>query len=391
MLLHTRTKRSIAVAAVAAGSLSLGVLASTTALASSDHAQGAGSAERARHNRAFGVNEVDLVSSIPGRAAATDPDLKNPWGVALSDTSPLWTSNAGTDTSTLYTSAPGSSTAAKVPTVRVTLPKPPFIPTGQVFNGGTGFVIHSADGATQAPARFIFAGISGQIAAWAPPVTPAVGEAQSVAAIPGASFSGLAIATARTGDQIYAANFAQGKITVFDTNFKEVATKHGQFQDRLLPKGFVPFNVQALSGHLFVAYAKLDPSTHQLVETKGAGLVDEYTNDGALVDRIVTGQTLNAPWGLAIAPEGWGKLTGSLLVGNFGDGKINVVPPRRHGGFSPYVVSQLRDNTTGKVLSIERLWSLQVGTATTGGTDSIWFTAGINAEQDGLLGVLRRN
>ncbi|WP_432943122.1 TIGR03118 family protein [Kribbella sp. CA-253562] len=321
------------------------------------------------------VQQVNLVSDVPGQAALLDPDLVNPWGLALGATSPLWVSNAGSSSSTLYSSAPGAVTATKVPTVRVDVPAP----SGQVANSGTGFVL--SNGTASAPARFIFATLTGSIAAWAPPVSPLIGAAQIKATVPGASYTGLAISP--TADRLYAANFAQNRIDVFDNAFAQVKQPWWSFRDFALPKGFAPFNVQTLGNRVFVSYAKVDPNTGRSVNTRGNGYVTEFTPDGHFVARIASRGNLNAPWGLAVAPASWGKLAGALLIGNFGDGRVNVVRRDSHGR-----LDQLK-NTTGHPLVIPGLWALTPGTATTGGTDAIWFSAGIANETHGLLGVLR--
>jgi uncharacterized protein (TIGR03118 family) len=334
------------------------------------------------HNHDLAVQQVNLVSDLPGQAALQDSDLVNPWGLSLGATSPLWVSNEGTSSSTLYSSAPGAATATKVPTVRVDVPHP----TGQVNNAGTGFVL--SNGTVSAPARFIFATLTGQIAAWGPPVSPLIGAAEIKATTPGGSYTGLAIATATKGDQLYAANFAQGRIDVFDNAFQPVKQPWWAFRDFRLPTSYHPFNVQTLNGRIFVAYAKFDPTTGDEVAGRGLGFVDEYTVNGHFVDRIASRGSLNAPWGLAIAPASWGEQAGSLLIGNFGDGRINVVKAKSHGRFDNKIDSQVKD-THGHTLVIPGLWGLLPGTATTGGTDAVWFSAGIDDETHGLLGVLR--
>jgi uncharacterized protein (TIGR03118 family) len=268
--------------------------------------------------------------------------------------------------------------------VRVNVPAP----TGQVANAGTGFVL--TNGAASSPARFIFSTLTGQIAAWGPPATPLIGDAQIKATTPGAVYTGLAIATAAGGDQLYAADFAQGKIDVFNNAFAPVTQPAWAFKDKGLPKGYHPYNVQTLNGRIFVAYAKVDPATGRPAVGRGLGIVDEYTVDGKFADRIVSHDSLNAPWGLAIAPASWGKQAGALLVGNFGDGRINVVEAKNHGRFQHTIASQVRDAATGKTVVIPGLWALTAGTATAGGTDALWFSAGIANETHGLLGVLRK-
>jgi uncharacterized protein (TIGR03118 family) len=367
-------RRPTVVVAAAAGMLALGLPAVATP-GPSHHGD--------RHDdKTFSVQQVNLVSDVPGVAPLTDPDVANPWGLALLPTSPLWSANNATDVATLYAVAPGGATATKVAGVRPAFPDTPELPTGQVANPGTGFV-NTLNGAS-APARFIFATLTGHIEAWAPGLDPGPGPAQTRATVPGAVYTGLAIATASTGDQLYAANFGQNRIDVFDSNFQRVSTPSWAFRDRHEPRGYAPFGVQELNGAIFVAYAKVDPATGKSKDGIGLGVVDEYTVDGKFVARVASHGQLDGPWGMAIAPASWGELAGSLLVGNFGNGRINVISLGRHDR----IVGQLRDST-GRTLSIERLWALLPGTATTGGTDAVFFSAGINDEQNGLVGLLR--
>jgi uncharacterized protein (TIGR03118 family) len=368
------TRRYREIAAIAAAASALALAAPTAAFADGNNHRG----------HSLAVQQVNLVSNRPDVGASlVDPDVRNPWGLALGPTSPLWSANNGTNSATLYASAAGSTVATLVPAVRVEVP----VPTGQVFNGLPGFTIGTAP--NQASARFLFSTLSGQIFAWAPPPTsPAKGPAQLVQTVPGAVYTGLAIATSSSGRQLYAANFAQGTVDVFNSDFQQVTLTKKQFHDRKLPKGYAPFGIQELRGNIFVAYAKVDPVTHRNAVGKGLGFVDEYSPDGKLLERVASRHTLNAPWGLAIAPASWGNLAGDLLVGNFGDGKINVIEGE-DGEFDGDFEGLLRDKS-GKTLVIPGLWALLPGTATTGGTDSVWFSAGINNEADGLIGVLRR-
>jgi uncharacterized protein (TIGR03118 family) len=236
--------------------------------------------------------------------------------------------------------------------------------------------------------RFIFSTITGSIASWSPVVDPLQGDLEIKATVPGAAYTGLAIATATAGDELFAANFAQGTIDVFNSSFAKVTTSPFAFRDFFLPRDFHPFNVQALGGNIFVAYAKINPATGIEIHQRGLGAVDEFTPDGKFVTRIATGQSLNAPWGLAIAPASWGSLAGSLLVGNFGDGRVNVVSPDKDGDFQHFISSQVR-NAAGGVLTIPGLWALTQATASTGGADALWFSSGPGSETHGLLGVLR--
>jgi uncharacterized protein (TIGR03118 family) len=374
----TRRRSTLTLAVLIAAAGGLAVAAPTAAFAStgSPHEQGGD----------LKLNQVNLASDIPGKAPLTDPDLKNPWGISLSPTSPLWVSNQGTNSSTLYTLTPGSSTVTKVPTVRVTMGNSVAGPTGQVANTGTGFVV--SNGTKSAPAAFIFDTLDGHIEAWNPTVDPLIGNTESKAAVPGASYTGLALASSSHGDELFAANFGQGKVDVFNSAFKQVKTASWEFRDPRLPRGFKPFNTQALNGDIFVTFDKADPSTGRQAVGKGLGVVDEFSTDGRLLARIASGGALNAPWGLAIAPASWGSAAGSLLIGNFGDGRINIVA--EHGNqFANHITGQVDVKSTGKPFTEPGLWALLPGTAATGGTNALWFTSGINHEQDGLLGVLR--
>jgi uncharacterized protein (TIGR03118 family) len=372
-----RSPRSAALLAVTAAATGIALAAPATAFASPG-------SQPANHDngRNLVLSQVNLASDVAGLAPLTDPDLKNPWGVSFTPTSPLWVSNQGTNSSTLYTLASGSSTVAKVPTVRVTMAGSVAGPTGQVANTGTGFVV--SNGTTSAPAAFIFATLDGHIEAWNPTVDPLIGNAENKATVAGAGYTGLAIAN----NHLFAADFVTGRVDVFNSSFHRVKLASWQFRDSRLPRGYRAFNAQALNGNVFVTYDKANPATGREAVGKGLGVVDEFSTSGRLIARIASGAPLNAPWGLAIAPSSWGHAAGSLLIGNFGDGRINVFARERHG-FAQRSTSHVQVAGTGKAFAEPGLWALQPGTATTGGTNALWFTAGINGEQDGLLGVLR--
>lgn len=387
MLQRLRSPRPLAVLIAAATGLALATPAAALASPGHFHAPQLRSASQDKGpHRGLRLNQVNLASDLPGMAPLTDPDLKNPWGISLSPTSPLWVSNQGTDSSTLYSLTPGSTTVTKNAAVRVTLADSHAGPTGQVANTGTGFVL--SNGTTSAPAAFIFATLDGHIEAWNPKVDPLIGNTEDKVTVPGAGYTGLAEASTSQGDRLFAANFAQGKVDVFDSAFKQVKLAPWQFRDARLPRGYLAFNTQALNGDIFVTYDKADPATGREAVGEGLGVVDEFSTDGRLISRIASRGELNAPWGLAIAPASWGSAAGSLLVGNFGDGRINIFA--RHGHhFAHHVTGQVRVQSTGKPFTEPGLWGLLPGTATTGGTDALWFTAGINHEQNGLLGLLR--
>ena len=383
VLKQTRSPLKLAVLVAAAGGLALATPAA--AFASSNHYHSG----HHRNSADITVHQGNLASDVPGLATLTDPDLKNPWGASFTATSPLWTSNQATNSSTLYTVTPGSDAVTKSATVRVTFPDSPAGPTGQVAGTGTGFVL--TNGTKSAPANFIFDTLNGHIDAWSPAAgDPVLGAVeQKAAGAPGSAYTGLAMTNTNGVQQLLAANTSLGRIDVFDSSFKPVKTASWQFRDRFVPKGWTPYNVQTLNGDVFVTYAKPNPAGHGDVVGKGLGVVDEYDAAGHFISRIASpGDKVNVPWGLAIAPASWGNEAGSLLIGNLGDGTISIVG-KKHGRFEHRVEGQVRTES-GKLFSEPGLWSLTQGTAADGGTDAILFTAGINNQQDGLLGVLRK-
>src|SRR5712692_9983860 len=273
--------------------------------------------------------ETDLVSNIPGLATHTDSHLKNPWGMASSSTSPFWVSDNGTGVSTLYNGA-GEPFPVGSPLV-VTIPH--GTPTGQVFND---FNVTSPSDFTVAsgrPSLFIFATEDGTISGWNPFVpaflsTVAILEVDNSAA--GAVYKGLAIGSVGTDNFLYAANFHAGTIDVFDKNFAP-ASLLGSFSDPRIPTGFAPFNIQNLEGKLYVTYAKQNAAKHDDVAGKGNGFIDVFDTDGNFLQRVDSQSKLNSPWGLVFAPADFGRFSNDLLVGNFGDGRINAY--RQEGGF----------------------------------------------------------
>ena len=387
MLQRLRSPRSAALLAAAAVGLSLSGPAAAFA-SSGQHPAAQRSADHpGHHGRDVSLHQVNLASDIPGKAPLTDPDLKNPWGASLQPTSPLWVSDQGVDASTLYSLTPGSRMVTKVSTVRVTMAGSVLGPSGQVANTSKGFVL--SNGKVRAPAAFIFATLDGHIEAWSPQVDPLIGNAEDKVTVAGAGYTGLAIASTTRGERLFAADFTKSTVDVFGSAFHQVKLGASQFRDPRLPKGYRPFNTQALNGRIFVAYDKANPATHRQAVGKGLGVVDEFSTGGRLIARIATGGALNAPWGMAIAPSGWGSTAGSLLVGNFGGGHINIIA-REGNHFAHKVTGQVRVMSTGRPFAEPGLWALLPGTATTGGSQALWFTAGINHEQNGLLGVLRR-
>ena len=323
----------------------------------------------------------NLVSDVPGLAQVTDPHLVNPWGVSFSGTSPLWVSDNEKDVATLYAGGVDGGTQTINPLV-VNIPG--GAPTGQVSNPTTSFVVHASDGSS-APARFLFVGESGHLSGWAPnvPPPPPSTQAQDAVVTPGAVDKGMAMGQTEAGPMLYVADFSAGTVDAYNGLFQRVITA-GNFQDRRLPDGFAPFNVAVLGGKVYVAYAKQDADREDEVAGPGRGFVDVYSTSGHLLRRLVRRGQLNAPWGLAQAPaSGFGRFSGDLLVGNFGDGRINAYDPRT-GAFR----GRLR-HEDGSPIQIEGLWALRFGNGVTGDPTTLLFTAGIDDEAHGLFGAIQ--
>src|SRR6516165_8686292 len=269
--------------------------------------------------------QVNLVSNQPGVAPLTDTDLVNAWGLAASPGTdqmpgtPLWVSDNGSDKATLY----NNGTATTVSKVGLTVDVTGAAPTGQVFNTDTNpndFVVTDASGHS-GRALFIFDTENGTIDGWSPGVGVAPGAALStvteVARNNGANavYKGLAIAQASDGHTyLYATNFRSGRVEAYDGTFTPVELPGGLFVDPRLPAGYGPFGIAEINGKLYVTFAKQDATLHDDVAGQGYGFVDVFTNDGAFVKRLITRGQLNSPWGLALAPDGFGNLGGDLLV-----------------------------------------------------------------------------
>jgi uncharacterized protein (TIGR03118 family) len=322
------------------------------------------------------VRVVRLVSDQPGMARTTDPNLVNAWGLAFSPTSPLWVANNGTSTSTLYTGATSPSMPlTQVPLV-VRIPAG-GAPTGVVFNPTTAFTLGS--GGKTGPALFIFAAESGSITAWNQSGDPT--QAVEVAHVRNAVFKGLTMVTMGGAPYLLATDFHHNRVDVFDSSFHRVfmpwaLRSHG------IPRGYAPFNVADLDGRVYVTYAKQDAARHDDVAGRGHGFVSVFGPHGRFLRTLVRRGPLDSPWGLAIAPRGFGGLAGKLLVGNFGNGRIHVVD--RHTG---RLVATLRHGS-GRPVVIDGLWGLLPGNGTSGAMSDVWFSAGPDGEAHGLLGML---
>jgi uncharacterized protein (TIGR03118 family) len=323
----------------------------------------------------------NLVSDGFLPADHVDPNLVNAWGIVRSSSSPWWVANNGTDTSTLY-DANGMAQFPPTPLIV----KVEGAPTGIVFSGGTGFVVSDGKG-DSGPARFIFATEAGKIRGWNPAVPP---PSLSTHAVVGASrsgekaiYKGLAIFATSDGGRLYATDFHNARVDMFDKNF-HVLHIAGAFVDPNLPQGYAPFGIQNINGNIFVTYSKQDEDAEDEVDGPGLGIVDEYSKDGALLVRVATGGDLNAPWGLAMAPSNFGEFSGDLLVGNFGDGRIHAFTPQQNGTFQSHGVLRGVD---GDPITIDGLWGLGFGNgAAAGPTTDLFFAAGPDHEGHGLFG-----
>ncbi len=312
--------------------------------------------------------QTNLVSDIPGLAPVTDPNLVNPWGLVASATSPFWVSDNGTGVATLYNGA-----GQIIPLV-VTIPPPPggvppSTPTGIVFNGSSDF----------GAARFIFVTEDGTISGWSGGTSAVLKFTSPVEAV----CKGATIGQNGGAKFLFVANFFNASVDVFDTNYLPVTLPAGAFTDSSIPSGFAPFNVRNIGGKIFVTYAKQADTKRDEVDGPGLGFVDIYNPNGDLELRLKSGRWLNAPWGVALAPSGFGKDSGRLLVGQFGSGQIATYD-LEHGNFHG-----LLRGTLGRPLQIDGLWALVFGNgAAAGPVNTLFFTAGIEDEAHGLFGTI---
>ncbi len=324
--------------------------------------------------------QTDLVSDVPGLAAVTDPNLVNPWGLSRSATSPWWTANNGTGTSTLYNGL-GIKQALTVTIPPAAGLSGPSTPTGTVFNGSSDFKV-GLPGTSQ-PARFLFVTAEGTLSGWNPGANPTNAITKIDWSTSGAIFRGLALGQIGTANYLYAANFHTGKVDVFDGTFTPVDLGATAFHDPHLPRGYAPFNVQAIGDKIFVAYAKQDHEKIDEVTGPGRGFVTAYTTSGVLSMRLHWGPWFNAPWGVAQAPADFGRFSGMILVGQFGSGKIAAFDP---------VTGKFRGFMRGanhRPVKIEGLWALSFGNgANAGPLNTLYFAAGIEDEAHGLFGTL---
>ncbi len=325
--------------------------------------------------------QMNLVSDVPGLAARTDNRLVNAWGIDYPPGGPWWVNANGSGLSFVF-DANGNPFPTATPIV-VTVPPPPgqagpSTPTAVVFNSTTDFKLDSTNKAV-----FLFATEDGTISGW----NPMVNANTAVIKINNAGsavYKGAAIGQISGKSALYAANFHQNRIDVYDGSFNPITTLSATaFRDAQIPSGFAPFNVQNIGGAIYVTYAKQDQAAHDDVPGAGLGYVDAFTSEGALVMRLEHGKWMNAPWGVALAPANFGKLSGMLLVGQFGSGQIAAFDPST-GQFDG-----LMRGPKGQVVQIDGLWGIKFGNGgVAGATNSLYFAAGIDDENHGLFGVI---
>src|SRR6266702_4256484 len=340
----------------------------------------------------------NLVSDTPGVAATLDPNLVNPWGLSHSPTGPWWISDNNAGTSAIYT---GGGTAV-APAVSIPSPsgeESAGTPTGNVFNKVAvskpqAFVVKQ--GSTEGPSNFMFATEDGTIAGW----NKNVDSANAVIAVDrsaatdaqgdiGAVYKDLAFGSHGDQQYIYATNFRFGTVEMFDEHFNLVKSfTDPQIASTCPVQGqcYAPFGIQNIHGDLYVTFALQNSEKHDDQSGAGNGFVDVFRSDGTLQKRLIAHGSLNSPWGVALAPHDFGSASKHLLVGNFGDGTIDVYDTNT-GGFD----GQLKDQQ-GKPIQVDGLWGLAFGNnGQAGKKNELFFSAGIGDESHGVFGKITKN
>jgi uncharacterized protein (TIGR03118 family) len=320
----------------------------------------------------------NLVADTPAIPSEhQDPNLLNPWGIAFNPFGVVWVADNHAGVSTLYD---GNGVPQSL-VVRIPGATAGAIgnPTGIVFYGGPGFVV--SQGGLSGPSRFIFASEDGGISGWAPNVNPT--NAIRVVSNSGPIYKGLAIGADGTRALLYAADFHQAKVDVFDSSFAPVTLPGTPFRDPHLPSGYAPFGIQAINGDIYVTFAKQDEDQEEEEIGAGLGFVSVFEPNGRFIRRVASRGALNAPWGLALAPASFGQFANRLLVGNFGDGTINAydLASGKHEG-------QLKGKDH-QPIRIDGLWGLAFGNGLNSQPiNTLFFTAGPEDEEHGLYGRL---
>jgi uncharacterized protein (TIGR03118 family) len=319
---------------------------------------------------------TDLVSNLATPGVTQDVKLLNGWGLAAGPTGPFWVADNHSGVSTAY-----AGNTIVPPTV--TIPGAPggsgSAPTGVVYNNTGGFLV----GTRKSRARYLFSSEDGTISAWSPQANASQAQLVIDQSGSGAVYKGIGLGTVRGKPVLYAADFHNDRIDVFDRNYAPMTLAPGAFTDPNLPAGYGPFNVQQVKGKVYVMYAQKDAGGVDEVKGAGLGVVDVFGMDGRLQRRLASGGTLDAPWGVAVAPARFGKFGGDVLIGNFGDGKVNAFNART-GKFD----GQLSD-AAGQPIVVDGLWGIAFGNGNTAGrTDTLYFAAGPDDEVNGLFGKI---
>ena len=331
-------------------------------------------------------------TTVVATVTTIDANLQNPWGIALAPGLPFWIADNNSNLSTLYSGTGTNETDTVTGSNSVGIAIPASAagvesnPTGQVYNASGGFLIPTSRG--QETALFIYDGEGGTIAAWAQDSGATAVTAYDDGVVNGAQhavYKGLAIGTVNGATYLYATDLHNNKVDVFDSSFSKPAAMQGKFVDPTMPAGFVPFGIEAVSGQLYVTYAMQDGAMHDEVTGAGLGYVDVFDLSGNFVSRFASAGALNAPWGIAVVPSGFGSIAGDVLIGNFGDGTINIFTP--NGSLATYVGHL--SVTNGGTFMLPGLWSLTFGN---GDPDkpmtTLFYTAGFADQTDGVFGSI---
>jgi uncharacterized protein (TIGR03118 family) len=331
-------------------------------------------------------------NTVVATVTTIDASLQNPWGIAVAPGLPFWIADNNSNLSTLYSGSGKNETGTITGSnaVGITIPSSAAgvqsNPTGQVYNGTGGFLIPTTNG--QETALFIFDGEGGTIVGWAKDSGATAVTAYDDGIANGAQhavYKGLALGTVNGATYLYATDLHNNKVDVFDTTFSKPEAMQGKFIDPTIPAGFVPFGIATVSGQLYVTFAMQDTAKHDEVTGAGLGYVDVFDLSGNFVSRFASAGALNAPWGIAVAPSGFGSFSGDVLIGNFGDGTINIFMPN---GSLATDEGQLAV-ANGGTFTIPGLWALVFGN---GDPDkpltTLFYTAGFADQTDGVFGSI---
>ncbi len=316
---------------------------------------------------------INLASNAITAGVHFDPNLINPWGMTSSPTGPFWVANNGTDTSTLYD---GNGVPQPVGDPLIVALSPGFAPTGIVYNAGDAFLI-SKNGMS-APARYIFVGERGFVAGWNPDLSMEQTVLAAGWAFAGPVYKGAAIAPVGQRDYLYVTNFRSGRVEIYNDHFQFV----GSMRPDGIPKQFSPFGIQMINGNLYITFALRDAMGEDDVPGPGNGYVAVMTPDGSSSRVLISQGLLDSPWGLAVAPEGFGEFGGALLVGNFGDGIVHAYD------LSTGMFLGTLTDSDNQALVIDGLWALSFGNGVMSDEHSLYFTAGPDDETSGAFGEI---